>query len=67
MNCFNQLLKLQATLMGEMKSGGQLIILPREPFINIFNETIAEAVSDDQKEVIKTILSKLLNLSKATQ
>ena len=67
MSSFNQLLKLQASIMGEMKSNGELIIIPRQSFINLFNEALAGAASDKEKDVIKDILSKLADLSKVTQ
>lgn len=67
MNSFDRLLKLQATLLGEMKSSGQLIILPRESFVKIFDETITEAKSTEEKNVIKKILQKLLTLSTSVQ
>jgi len=67
MSTFNQLLKLQASIMGEMKSNGELIIIPRQSFINLFNEALTDASTDKEKEVIKGILSKLADLSKVTQ
>jgi hypothetical protein len=67
MNAFSQLLKLQATILGEMKNSGQLIVLPREAFINIFNEIIIESKSSEQKEIVKKILDRLLTLSKSVQ
>jgi hypothetical protein len=65
-NTLTQLLKLQASMLGELKSNGELIILPRDPFIELFNETISQA-TPEQKLVIKTILNKLLTLSKIAQ
>jgi len=67
MSTFNQLLKLQASIMGEMKSNGELIIIPRQSFINLFNEALTDASTDKEKQVIKGILSKLADLSKITQ
>ena len=67
MGSFNQLLKLQAGIMGEMKNSGEVIVIPRVAFISMFNESIANATTDKEKEVIQTILSKLADLSKTTQ
>ena len=50
-----------------MKSKGELIIIPRDSFVNIFNDAIAEAKNDEERNVIKNILSELANLSKNTQ
>jgi hypothetical protein len=62
-----QLLKLKASIMGEMKNSGELIILPRDAFVQIFNEALTNAESDKEKAVVKSLLSKFLDLSKVTQ
>ena len=67
MNSFNQLLKLQASIMGEMKSNGELITIPRERFVEVFNEVLFNSENDDQRKIVKTILSRLTDLSKIAQ
>jgi len=67
MICFNQLLKLKASIMGELLNNGQLITIPRDAFIKIFNEALATASTDKEKETIKRILSRLGDLSKYSQ
>jgi len=67
-NAASNLLKIQASILGEMKNKGELIILPNDEFINIFNETLAdENTNTDQKNIIRVILNKLLKLSRTTQ
>jgi len=66
MTAVNQLLKLYATIKGEMKSSGELIILPRDPFIQIFHQVINES-SPGEVEVVRKIMSKLLELDKSIQ
>ena len=67
MGAFNNLLKLQASIMGEMKDNGELIIIPSAMFIDVFNRAIIEAKTDAEKEAIKKILNNLANLNKKTQ
>jgi len=67
MNSFNQLLKLQASILGEMKSSGELITLPRQAFVSIFNEAILDTNNDEIKASIKNILKQLLELNKVSQ
>jgi len=67
MMSFNQLLKLQASIMGEMKSSGELIILPRQSFVDIFNRTIVDCKTNEEREAIKRLLNSLIELNKKTQ
>ena len=67
MGSFNQLLKLQASIMGEMKNNGELIIIPRQIFVNVFNEAIARSSNDEEKNTIQKILSNLATVSKNIQ
>jgi hypothetical protein len=61
MNSFGNILKLKAMIEGEMKSTGELIVIPRQMFINVFHEGIVEAKTDGEKEAINKILNKLMN------
>ena len=67
MGSMNQLLKLQAEILGEMKTTGELITIPREQFIRIFNDAILDAKTDEQRTTIKTILGNLAAVNKASQ
>jgi len=67
MVAFNNLLKLQASIMGEMKNSGELIIIPRQAFIDTFNKSLIEAKTDGEKEVLKKLLKGLAELSQKTQ
>jgi hypothetical protein len=61
MNAFSNILKLKAMIEGEMKNTGELIVIPRQMFINVFQESILESKSEVEKEAINKILNKLLN------
>ena len=67
MASMNQLLKLQASILGEMKSTGDMLSIPREPFIKLFNEAIINAKNDDERNFINNLLNKIGNLSKIAQ
>jgi hypothetical protein len=67
MASYNQLLKLQAGILGEMKTSGELITIPSRDFIEIFNDAIISAKDDGQRRAIKDILNRLTILSKKTQ
>ena len=67
MGSFNQLLKLQAGILGEMKSNGELIMIPRQIFVDTFNKAITESKSNEERETIKKLLTSLAEISKKTQ
>ena len=62
MSNFNQLIKLNATIMGEMHKKGEIISIPREAFISFYNDILAEAITDEEKKVIRKVLDGLLVL-----
>ena len=64
---FNQLLKLQASILGEMKSSGELIMIPRQAFVDTFNRAIVESKTDEERDGIKRLLTSLADISKKTQ
>jgi len=66
MTTLNNLLKLQAHILGEMKASGDILAIPREPFIKIFNDAILNAKTDEEREIVGDILNKMLNLSKVS-
>ena len=67
MTCLEKLLKLQASIMGEMKNSGDLINIPRSAFVDIFNQALVSAKTDGEKQIIKKILSDLGNITITTQ
>ena len=64
---YNNLLKLQATLLGEMKNDGKLLSFPRDEFISIFEESILSANSDEEKKMLTNLLEKLTILAGKAQ
>ena len=67
MLAFNQLLKLQASILGEMKNNGELIIIPRQSFVDTFNRAIVDSKTNEERETIKRLLNGLAELNKKTQ
>lgn len=67
MNAYNQMLKLRASIIGEMKNSGDIINIPRQAFIEIFSQSILNAKTDGEKEAIKNILNKLTQLGNIVQ
>lgn len=64
MGQLKDLLKLQAAILGEMKSSGELITIPTNDFINIINEALAQARTESERQLVKDILGKLDALSR---
>jgi len=64
MNSFNQLLKLQASILGEMKSTGELIQIPRQAFIDFFNKSLIESENEEEKGIVLKILGELEKLGR---
>lgn len=59
-NSYNSLLKLQAGILGEMKSSGDVVSIPREAFINLFTEAITrKAQTDRERKIIQDLLDNL--------
>jgi len=59
MATFGNFLKLQATIMGEMRDHGEMIFIPRDKFVNVFNEAITEASTDRERENLVKLLNNL--------
>jgi len=59
---YNDLLKLQASILGEMKTDGEVITLPRKPFIQIFTDAIADARTEEAKKLVADLLQKLRSI-----
>jgi len=59
MASFGQILKIKAMIEGVMKNNGDLIVLPRQNFIKVFNEAFIEAKTETEKNIINKILVKL--------
>jgi len=67
MASMNQLLKLQASILGEMKASGDVLAIPRESFIHLFNDAILNANTNEERKLINNLLTKIGNLSKIAQ
>tara|TARA_R110000824_G_scaffold12226_7_gene53578 strand:- start:11416 stop:12129 length:714 start_codon:yes stop_codon:yes gene_type:complete len=63
----NNLLKLRAQILGEMKNSGELITIPKSDFINLFNDAFINAKNDGEKALIGKILGKMEELSRSSQ
>lgn len=64
---YTNLIKLRASVCGEMKTSGELITIPTKEFIDTFIEAIQTAKNDRERESLKNLLDKLEMLSKKTQ
>lgn len=64
MSSYCKLLQLQANMLGEMKNNGELISIPKDSFIGVFNNAIVNAKTEAEKELIKDILHQLGSLGK---
>jgi hypothetical protein len=67
MGTVEKLLKLQATILGEMKDGGELFSFPRKEFLDIFNELLVDAKTEGEKQILVKLLERLEILSTKTQ
>jgi hypothetical protein len=52
-------IKLRSQILGEMKDNGEIISIPRDKFIKVFNDAVAEAQGDRETEIIMGILNGL--------
>ena len=60
MSTYSNLIKLQATLLGEMKDSGEMISIPSKKFIAVFNTALAlEVKTDREREIVTNILKGL--------
>jgi len=66
-NSANALLKFKAQILGEMKESGELVTVPKKVFIEIFNEALAHARNDGEKQALQNLVKKLEGWSSATQ
>jgi hypothetical protein len=67
MGTLNNLLKLQASILGEMKTSGELVYIPTNDFIATFESALRAAKTDREKELITGLLDKLEALARKTQ
>lgn len=64
MNIFNQTLKLRASILGEMRTSGELLSVPRQEFIDIFKDALKKTNTEGEREIVNFILSKLEEVSR---
>ena len=67
MGTLNNLLKLQASIMGEMKTSGELVYIPTNEFVLVFRDALRSAKTAREKELITSLLDKLESLARKTQ
>lgn len=67
MSAYNNFLKLKIGITGEMAKNGELIIIPKQSFIDVFNLAIVEAQTAEAKSVLKKVLTSLFDINKKTQ
>lgn len=67
MSAYSNLLKLKSSIMGEMVNQGDLIIIPKKSFVQVFNQAITESKSEEEKSSIMQLLTNLSELNKKTQ
>jgi hypothetical protein len=67
MGVLNNLLKLQAGILGEMKSSGELISIPANDFVQIINKALSECQNDRERKLVKGIIDSLDALSRRAQ
>jgi len=61
---WGNLLKLRATIMGEMRSRGEVISLPTNDFIKLFTDAYTMAQSDHERTLIMDLLNKIKQIGK---
>ena len=60
MNTYSNLIKLQATLLGEMKDSGEMISIPSKKFVSVFNTALSlEVKTDREREIVMGLLRGL--------
>jgi hypothetical protein len=64
MGTLNNLLKLQAGILGEMKSSGELISIPSNDFVRIINDALSKAKTDGERNIVKCIIDGLDAISR---
>lgn len=67
MGAYTNLLKLKSAIMGEMVNQGDLIIIPKQYFVEAFNKAISESKNEEEKNSIMRLLINLKDLNKKTQ
>ena len=58
------LLKLKASILGEMKNNGELLTIPVSDFAKIFNDALTMAKTDGERSLVKTIIDQLSRINK---
>ncbi len=67
MGALSSLLKLQASILGEMKDKGELITIPTNDFVRIMNSSFASCSTDSERKIVKKIFDRFETLSKQMQ
>jgi len=56
---FSNMVKLQATILGEMRDTGEVVTIPQDRFVTVFNDAISGAKNEREREIITNILTGL--------
>lgn len=59
MSSYEKLIKLQASILGEMNKSGNMIRIPKAAFIDFYGRMITEATTTEEKIITKKILDGL--------
>ncbi len=59
-----ELLKLQADIMGEMKSSGAMLSIESNSFVEAFNETMKNARTDGERKLVKSLIDLIAKANK---
>ena len=58
------LLKLKASILGEMRNNGELLTIPVNDFAKIFNDALTMARNDGERQLVKNIIDQLSRINK---
>jgi len=67
MGVLTNLLKLQASILGEMKNNGEIVNIPTDEFAKVFTDAFSEVKTDKEREIVKNIMYRLEALSIKSQ
>lgn len=58
------LLKLQASILGEMKNNGEMVYIQTDEFVGAFRDALKSAKTDREREIITTLLDRLETIAR---
>jgi len=66
MATYEKLIKLQASILGEMEKQGSMIRIPKAAFLDWYNRMMVEAKNPEEKQIVKKILGELKSLAQSS-